>query len=370
VARILIDGFESGGYDLYDVSANASVVSSAGKDMDGSYCLDLTAGSAYVYKSTIVAGLSEIYLAVLWRPSAPSDLQPIFRFQNGVSEVTTLYRNNSTNKLQISGQTGTKTISNDTTYLVELYFKIADSGGRIVVKVDGVIDIDFTGDTLDSSAVFNRVYLGRDNATQTTKAYFDNFIWDDASYIGDTNIQAIVPTGVGTTTEWSPSAGANWQCVDEIPASDADYNTASGWYKKDTYVAGNMSGSINSIKCVQVQSRARFLSFANPTNIVVRSGGGDYLSAGIDLGSIWKSYFNIWETNPADSAAWEEADVNAVEIGVKNAHGNTILSSQVIAQVEWVEAPAGWTGKMSGVTNPSKINGVSVANIASVMGIS
>lgn len=32
------------------------------------------------------------------------------------------------------------------------------------------------------------------------------------------------------------------------------------------------------------------------------------------------------------------------------------------------EAPAGWTGKIAGITNPAKINGVAVANIASVMG--
>jgi hypothetical protein len=29
------------------------------------------------------------------------------------------------------------------------------------------------------------------------------------------------------------------------------------------------------------------------------------------------SVFNIWNTNPDDSAAWESADVNGMEIGVK-----------------------------------------------------
>lgn len=28
---------------------------------------------------------------------------------------------------------------------------------------------------------------------------------------------------------------------------------------------------------------------------------------------------DLWETNPADSLAWEEADVNAMEIGIKSA---------------------------------------------------
>ena len=45
-----------------------------------------------------------------------------------------------------------------------------------------------------------------------------------------------------------------------------------------------------------------------------------------------------------------------------------IKSFQNIAQVEWTETPAGWTGKMNRITNPGKINGVSVANISKVMG--
>jgi len=41
---------------------------------------------------------------------------------------------------------------------------------------------------------------------------------------------------------------------------------------------------------------------------------------------------------------------------------------QNIAQVEWTETPSGWTGKINSITNPAKINGVAVADIASVMG--
>lgn len=337
MARVFIDGFESGGYDLYDASANASVISSAGKDMNGSYCLNLTTGGAYVYKA--ISSISEVYLAVLWRPSAPSDLQPIFRFQNGVSDVATLYRNNSTNKLQAYRgntliDTGTKTVSNDTTYLIEVYFKLANAGGRFVVKVDDVGDIDFTGDTeTASNGTFNRIYLGRNDATKTTKAYFDNFIIDDADYPGDTNIQAIVPTGAGNTTEWTASAGANWECVDEIPKNDADYVSTTG-VKKDTYVAGDMSGSPDSIKCVQIQSRSQNISFTNNLMLIVRSGGTDYESSNKAI-SAFKSYYHIWETNPADAAAWEEADVNAIEIGVKNNTGNNLGSYQALAQIEW-----------------------------------
>lgn len=46
-----------------------------------------------------------------------------------------------------------------------------------------------------------------------------------------------------------------------------------------------------------------------------------------------------------------------------------LFSYQTIAQVEYVES-TGWTGKVNGLTNPAKINGVAVADINKVMGIS
>ena len=39
-------------------------------------------------------------------------------------------------------------------------------------------------------------------------------------------------------------------------------------------------------------------------------------------------------------------------------------------KVTYTPAAAGWTGKLSGVTNPAKIDGVAVANISKVMGVS
>ena len=48
MARLFIDGFESGQEDLWDAESGASVVSSAGLDMDGDYCLDLNNIYEYV----------------------------------------------------------------------------------------------------------------------------------------------------------------------------------------------------------------------------------------------------------------------------------------------------------------------------------
>lgn len=326
MSRVFIDGFEAGEHDMWDGEDNATVVSSAGLNMDGDYCLDLNANLEYVEKDITA---DEMYFAFLYRPSA-STSKGVIVFNNGTTILGCLKRDpDPNNVLSIySGaftllDTGTADLDPNVTYLIEIYYKIADSGGRFVVKVDGVTDINFTGDTKpDANTQFNKVILGYHiNATGYTNAYFDNFIMDDASWIGDTKIQKILPTGAGTATNWTPSAGNNWDCVDERPPSDVDYVSINAVDTLDTYAAGNMAGAIGSVKCVQIQSRTESDGAPTPTNLklAVKSGATTYFSVDKAVPASPKGLHNLWENNPADSLAWEESDINAMEIGIKSA---------------------------------------------------
>ena len=327
MARIFIDGFESGGNDLWDAEANATVISSAGLDMDGDYCLDLNSNLEYVEKD--ITADDEMYFAFLYRPTLTTS-NGIIIFKNGSTLLGYLKRDPDPNNVLKAHSslfnvlaTGTADLDADTTYLIEIYYKVADSGGRFVVKVDGVTDINFTGDTKPSADTqFNKVVLGyHATATGYANAYFDNFIMDDASWIGDTKIQKILPIGGGSSTIWNPSVGANWQCVDERPASDVDYVSTNAVDQVDTYQAADMAGAVSTVKCVQIQSRTESDGAPTPTNLklVARCTGVDYLSGNKSVPADPKSLWNLWENNPADSLAWEEADVNAMEIGIKSA---------------------------------------------------
>ena len=326
MARIFIDGFEAGEHDMWDGNSGATVETSAGRDMDGDYCLDLASATDYIQKN--ITANDEMYFAFLWRTHSLATSNGLMHVLSDANIMILIRRNFSTGVIDVfRGATnivsGTKTFVVNTTYLIEIWIKIADSGGRVKLKVDGVTDIDFTGDTKNSSyAQFNRVKLGRDTVGRGNgNAHFDNFIMDDAAWIGDTKIQAILPTGAGNTTGWTPSAGNNWACVDERPPSDVDYVSINANDQVDTYQAGNMAGSIDSVKCVQIQSRTESDGTPTPTNLklVVRSGGTDYLSGDKSVPAAPKGLWNLWENNPADSLAWEEADINAMEIGIKSA---------------------------------------------------
>lgn len=328
MARIFIDGFESGEHDMWDTEVNATVVSSAGLDMDGDYCLDLNSLAEYLQKD--ITANDEMYFAFLYRTANDTLGKSILVLLKDSTVLVQIRRNITSKKIEVTRgatliDTGSQSLGVNTTYLIEVHVKIADAGGAIDVKVDGISDITFSGDTkVGADTQFNSVILGYSSvagAATYAYTYYDNFIMDDTAWIGNTNIQAVVPTGAGTTTGWAPSVGANYECVDEKPPSDADYVSINANDVIDTYVAGNMAGSIGSVKCVQVQSRVRTEGAPTPTNLklIVRSGATDYLSGDKIIPASEKSLWNLWENNPADSLAWEEADVNAMEIGIKSA---------------------------------------------------
>lgn len=325
MARIFIDGFEAGEHDMWDAENNAIVISSAGLNMDGDYCLDLNGTSEYIEKN--ITADDEMYIAVLWRSTNSGNSKGIISFFKDGTLLVSIQRNAVSNLIEAYRgstlvDTGSASVTVGSTYLIEVRVKIHDSTGRIQVKVDGISDIDFTGDTKPGADTqFNRIRLGAPTGLIHGIAYFDNLIMDDATWIGDTKIQKILPTGAGNSTGWTPSAGNNWACVDERPPSDVDYVSINANDITDTYTAANMAGSIGSVKCVQIQSRTESEGAPTPTNLklVVRSGAADYLSGNKAVPVIPKGLHNLWETNPADSLAWEEADVNAMEIGIKSA---------------------------------------------------
>jgi len=326
MARKFIEGFESGGVDLWTNSLGAAVVASTDLDMDGSYCLELVDDTDYV--SRTLAADSEMYGALLFRLDSAVATQ-VLSFYSGSTilgnmAVTadgyiTLYVGAST-----LVATSAVTVTEDTTNFFEFYYKLADSpDGRFVIKLNGVTIIDFTGDTKPSTeTTFDAIRLGYAGvAGRVANGRYDNFILDDAAYIGLTKVQAIYPTAAGTTDDWTPSAGDNYACVDERPVSDTDYVSTNTVDHLDSYTTSNLSGTIVSIKAVQVQARIKKDGAATPQNakLALRSGTTDYLSADNAIGTSYGAILNIWETDPDTAAAWIEAGVNGIEIGIKSA---------------------------------------------------
>jgi hypothetical protein len=323
MARVFIDGFEAGDVKLWDIAFGTPVPATTITGMDGTYCVQMTA-MAQQYLSKNLTAATEYYIAFRYKPNAVTSGQRLFVFYNNATKLGSMRRNSTTLVLEAYSSSdgllasSTAQINNSTTYLIEVRFKPNTSGGIWQVKINGALDIDFSGNTGNASNI-NKLCIGSADSNPGTYAYFDNVIVDNAVWVGNTRIQAIVPTGAGNSTQWTPSAGNNYACVDEVPPSESDFITTNTVDYLDTYATANLSGSIGSIKCVQVQALAKYEGAPTPTNLelAVRSNGENYFSADKEVLTTSTQLSAIWETDPDTEAAWTESGVNAMEIGIK-----------------------------------------------------
>ena len=311
MARIFIDSFETQKFDLWDSATGTPLIeSTVGYDMKGNYYTFLGSND-YLYKS--VPAASEYYFAFQYRPYDLSN--HFFRVLNGSTELNKL-RLDAGKLHAYAGTTliasGTKSFSTSTTYFLQIYIKVDNINGRIQVKYDGVTDIDYTGDTLRAGfSTINMVKIGE-------QIRFDNFIIDDSVMPEETEICLLKPNGIGNASNWAPTSGNNYACVDEVPHNDADYVSENVADAIDTYITENSPGDVVSVKCIQLQARARkdSDSLLDNMNLVVRSDA-DYHGNDESLTTSFVEKVKIWETNPADSLVWEKADIDAMEIGVR-----------------------------------------------------
>lgn len=339
MARKFIDGFEHGKLDLWEVSGSSVVLQTGIGGFDG-YCMYLQSiGTSLEYiKKTLDTAYTEIYLAFKHRPNSNSYSRRTLRVDKGANPQIYVLRSVVSERLSVitdytTVATGTAILALNTTYEIEVYIKIHATLGRVVVKVDGITDIDYTGNTVNGSGdtTLDTIILGAAGEPSTgpragmslnnyASGWFDDIVIDSTAYPGTTHIQAIQPNGVGSSTQWTALSGANWDNVDEIPPSDADYVYVNAVGQVDLYTASNLVGTIAAVKCVQVQARSVAQGAPTPTTLqlAVRTHATNYFGASIVVPTAFKGLPNVWENNPFSGVAWTVAEVNDVEIGVKS----------------------------------------------------
>ena len=125
-------------------------------------------------------------------------------FLNGSTQLARVRRNPTTGFLEVrrgtgSGTllaTGTIAVNVGTPLLIEVHYKPHDTAGVFQVRVGGVLDINFNGDTTDGTTAIDGIRVGGDGGYYSS-CWFDNVVLDNAAWPGDTLIQAIRPSGPG-----------------------------------------------------------------------------------------------------------------------------------------------------------------------------
>ena len=213
---------------------------------------------------------------------------------------------------------------NGTWAYVEIKGSINATTGIVVLRVNGVEVINFTGNTKNGGTStnidsFQVRYDGGNGGQQWDDLYCLNSLGTtNNDFLGDVRVQTLVPNGPGSNTQLTPSAGANWDAVNELPYSATDYVSGSTVGNKDTYATSDLPAGY-SVIAVQANATA-MKTDAGTRNLktTIRAGGTDYSdTTAAALTTSDRTISSVRETNPSGSVAWSQASVNAMEIGVE-----------------------------------------------------
>ena len=158
--------------------------------------------------------------------------------------------------------------------------------------------------------------------TVSVASYYITFLSQILCTRGISTIGSLVktmrPTGAGANTAW---AGA-YTDVNEVVGSDATVNSSGTAAQKQSYAMTDVTVPTGFV----VKGLFHWMRGKNdgaaPTNIksLLRSGGVDYSSANVyGIGLSYGPIGLFYATDPATSAAWIQAGLDALEVGYESA---------------------------------------------------
>ena len=173
------------------------------------------------------------------------------------------------------------------------------------------------------------------NSPTTEGALLEHFFRPNAAGSANGGARWLGCYGYGTYV--GAGGGSNWSYVDEEIPDDCDTVIAFTTTGRDSYNIPNHTTETGAIQKVTIFLRARGYYSQVSVNASLRINGSyyDHLLTGFP-----KTYFETkskeYALNPDDSAAWEWADIDALEIGFERG-SSTSNQTQVYIVVQYIE---------------------------------
>ena len=324
-----------GGYATADVSTKYTTVNGAPtirttEGPRGGPSMELS--STQRITKTVAPGDATCIIGASWHADSGATSQPsLFAILDGATRQITLNLNTDMTLRVARGNFGgtalgttTKVVAQNTWYTIELKVLIHASAGTVDLKVDGVSWLSLTGQNTRNSATaqWTAFEVGA-QSSELTFNYAELYVLDGVASADATHpannflypyrMDPSYVTGAGTTTMFTPSAGANWQNVDEDPVNTTDYNTSTAAADKDTFVtqdapvAGVLLGYQVNVFCQKTDAGVCTVA------AVIRSGGTDYVSAAQAVSTTFAYVSFPYSVDPATSlvpttSAWDAGE--------------------------------------------------------------
>lgn len=331
MARIFTTGFELG--SGIEFNGGCGFTFSAGYARTGVYGADSWWTQYAVH--TFGANLTEVYIRIAckWTAFPASDSSfLLLRDENAVTQLQVRFNVGTQSFKLYRGATllatGALTLTAGIWYVFETHVVFSNTVGIVVTKINGVTDMSFAGDTVETAVPSMRSFrLGND---ANCNVNLDDIAVNDVSgsyqnsWIGTGGVYLLRPTSDGTTTDWAPSTGSDdYACVDEVPANTTDWVQAQASGTLDLYGLENLPADVKTVDLVETVWQAALSEAGwNELTGVIRHGGTNYAdSAGQPVTSVKENYVlykgEPLYVDPGDASAWTPTDVNALEAGVQ-----------------------------------------------------
>jgi hypothetical protein len=286
--------------------------------------------NSYFYKAfdAATSNTSVGFAGMITEYDISSDDAPIMFFGNSTTQLIGIGYNNQQKMFIWSGSltnvvaTMNGKITPDSWHYYELTVALGTSG-TVTLYIDGLQACTYTGDI--GTTQINRLTFGPDDPSFFAHlgievSYDDVYCTNTATRLGECRVQTLVPSGDATVT-WTPSTGnTNYNLVNSLPAPTTAtqnvYSSTPG--QQDLYNITSLTGNPTAISAVQIKvcaqkddSGTRTIAPVNESSSVTTVGTEQALSANLLY------YSNLYETDPATSAAWTTSGVNNLKIGQK-----------------------------------------------------
>lgn len=296
-------------------------------------CYKLLQDDAYLRKWFDTSYAALYFGFWIYRPTSLGTVNPYF--MRGYVESTPVTGNSIGLKMNTGGtisalrdttvlQTGSTVIGAKAWTHLQVLLQPKNSGGAIVVYVDGSLDINYSGDTTsDQEAIHGIEFLGLGDSGVTG---FDDIVVNDASgsdnntYPGMVRLLPMRPTAAGNSAQWSRGGvdlGANYRQAAHF-AGISMLQTASA-SQKDTYTMESpdlpAGATITNMIVQVVASVGAGSGSIKPT---IRAGTTESQATAIALTSSRQVHQHCLAENPDTSSAWAEGDL-PIEMGFESA---------------------------------------------------
>lgn len=209
----------------------------------------------------------------------------------------------------------------DVWHHIAMKITIDNTVGSFELRVDGSATPEINETNIDTQASSGANCTNLQIEGDFSFWFIDDFVFADdtggQAFLGDYDVYTIYPDGAGASAQFTPSAGSNWQNVDETKNDgDTTYNESQTVGHKDRFTMGNVPADTDTIYAVQVGAFSRKTDVGTrELNVLAYDGTTEGAGADKSLTTAYEWALGMFEDHPTSAAPWTESEVNSMEAG-------------------------------------------------------